>query len=268
MCSECKNNQEKIGWVYIYINLINGKKYVGQTIQKNNKRYNQHKNGKDNLLLHNAINKYGIENFGIFTHQYSEDKLTEYEDFLVEKLNTLKPYGYNLIKPETPYKHHEDSKKKISESLKGEKSPSAKNPEEEKQLILNKHPNCIIGEAFYKERTDGRKRLYFHILNCGNGHNFDLKMNNFKRKKSLCRECYLINEKTKLPLNSRYYKLISPDNKIFINKGLKNICKKNNLNYNSIQNLLFKIIKTRDNYKGWKIEYSTNEEYLNFFPQS
>ena len=57
--------------IYMYTNIINNKKYIGQA--KNfNRRHSQHihsanyNNRKDhNLPLHMAIIKYGIENFKI-----------------------------------------------------------------------------------------------------------------------------------------------------------------------------------------------------------
>lgn len=58
-----------MGIIYCYTNKINGKKYVGQTINPRN-RYNAHKsnylnsNDKEyNSLLHQAFRKYGFENF-------------------------------------------------------------------------------------------------------------------------------------------------------------------------------------------------------------
>ena len=53
------------GWIYLYINNVNGKMYVGQTIDLH-KRKLEHARCKDkNCLLDKAIQKYGIENFTI-----------------------------------------------------------------------------------------------------------------------------------------------------------------------------------------------------------
>jgi group I intron endonuclease len=55
------------GIIYKATNLINGKIYIGKTIQKFVRRKNNHirhaSNNLDNFYFHNAIRKYGIENF-------------------------------------------------------------------------------------------------------------------------------------------------------------------------------------------------------------
>ena len=57
--------------IYLYINQINNKKYVGQA-KDFNKRHREHINESKrkcskeyNLPFHSAIRKYGIENFDI-----------------------------------------------------------------------------------------------------------------------------------------------------------------------------------------------------------
>ena len=62
-----------MNYIYAFQNIINGKWYVGQTIQQPNERKNQHinsaynPNDKDyNVLFHQKIRQYGQNNF-IFT---------------------------------------------------------------------------------------------------------------------------------------------------------------------------------------------------------
>ena len=50
------------GYIYKFINRINGKKYIGQTNNIEN-RYKAHLSSKRNDPFHNALRKYGIENF-------------------------------------------------------------------------------------------------------------------------------------------------------------------------------------------------------------
>ena len=94
--------------IYMYINKINNKKYVGQA--KNfNKRHKQHirqssnKNNKNqyNLPFHNAIRKYGIENFKIVIlkeNLQTQCLMNLYECYYIKKYNTLvnNKHGYNL----------------------------------------------------------------------------------------------------------------------------------------------------------------------------
>lgn len=91
------------GVVYIITCLINGKQYVGQTIQDNpiNRWKTGHLSsarGKSRVLLHNAIRKYGAESFIFEIVGYAEDQeaLNVLEDLLICLNKTLAPTGYNL----------------------------------------------------------------------------------------------------------------------------------------------------------------------------
>ena len=59
------------GYIYLITNNINGMKYIGQTIQLLNKRWNNHIFSSrhivdnDNSYLHRSMRKYGVENFSI-----------------------------------------------------------------------------------------------------------------------------------------------------------------------------------------------------------
>ena len=57
-----------MGHIYKITNTINGKIYIGQTIKSVEKRFQQHKNNSNKpyfsqIVLYQAFNKYGIENF-------------------------------------------------------------------------------------------------------------------------------------------------------------------------------------------------------------
>ena len=53
------------GIIYKITNKVSGKSYIGQTRYTIEFRWKQHQHKKDNTYFHNAIHKYGIENFSI-----------------------------------------------------------------------------------------------------------------------------------------------------------------------------------------------------------
>lgn len=131
-----ENNEEENFVIYIHVNLINGKVYVGQTCQvpltsrwgKDGTRYTQ--KNKNNKYWHKhfgpAILKYGWNNFG---HYVLEDGLTkeeavEREQFYMNKYNSLnRDFGYNLREAGPRGRMSEEAKKRMSESTKGENHP-------------------------------------------------------------------------------------------------------------------------------------------------
>ena len=109
-----------MGYIYKITNKVDGKIYVGQTIQVLEDRWRQHKKiGSNCRYLKRAFNKYGIDNFefNIICICFDED-LDKYEIQYMEKYNSMVPNGYNLRKGGNSGKHHEETKRKISESLK------------------------------------------------------------------------------------------------------------------------------------------------------
>lgn len=88
--------------VYLITNLINGKHYVGKTVQLLKKRWAGHlsdvRRGSQ-THLHSAIRKYGREAFSIIplvTILASDPQLKELEKFWIHLLNVNDPrYGYN-----------------------------------------------------------------------------------------------------------------------------------------------------------------------------
>jgi group I intron endonuclease len=87
--------------IYIIVNKLNDKKYIGQTKQKLKSRFTGHKskaNKGSKLAFHNAIRKYGIENFEIILLEGNIDNVeisNQREIQLIKKYNTLLPNGYN-----------------------------------------------------------------------------------------------------------------------------------------------------------------------------
>ena len=133
--------------VYVHTS-PSGKMYIGQTGRspekrwgKNGRRYLEKKNDK---YIHpafaRAIEKYGWNNF---EHEVIASKLTKeeadnFEKLLIEKLDTQNPeFGYNCKDGGSNGALSEETRKKISESNKGNK-------------------NCMFGKKFSEEH---RKKL-------------------------------------------------------------------------------------------------------------
>lgn len=93
--------REKKWVIYMHTNLINGKKYVGQTCATLQARFG--KNGvryKRCVLFYNAIQKYGWDNF---EHKiledciYTQEEANKKEKYYIEKYKSMdRKYGYNL----------------------------------------------------------------------------------------------------------------------------------------------------------------------------
>ena len=90
--------------IYLITNLINNKKYVGQSLNIQ-KRWNQHrsaafnpKNKSYNYPLYQAFRKYGIDNFSFeILEECNFADLNNKEEYYVKFYNTLSNQGYNQV---------------------------------------------------------------------------------------------------------------------------------------------------------------------------
>ena len=133
-----------MGYIYLITNKINGKKYVGQTLCNDiNDRWKQHRSKKSiGRCLKAAYIKYGIENFKfqIICICFDEDS-NKLEIEYIKKYNTISPNGYNLSSGGGNKMTHHDTKKLISEKLKGRKLPKEQVEQMRQRMIGDKNPN-------------------------------------------------------------------------------------------------------------------------------
>lgn len=85
--------------IYRITNMVNGKMYVGQTTRSLSQRWREHcSNSSGCTYLHNAITKYGKENFKVeqIDIALDQEELDYKERQYIMCYNTLVPNGYNL----------------------------------------------------------------------------------------------------------------------------------------------------------------------------
>lgn len=171
-----------MGVIYVRQNLINGKKYVGQA-KVLKKRQNDWKNLNipyAGEAINNARAKYGIDNFGFEILKECEDeKMNYWETYYIKKLNTKKPYGYNMTDGgdgRLGCLCSEQTKRKIGEAHKGKKLS-----EEHKKKIsetrqrktvfqIDKNTNVVVAE--FQSTKEIQRQLGFNSANismCCNG---------------------------------------------------------------------------------------------------
>lgn len=103
MYEDIKNRVEEYGTIYAFVNLLNGKVYIGQTKNTIAQRISQHKCNAKTMpvekmtLFHKALKKYGIDNF-IFRQVWHgrADKLDAKEIHYIAKYRSVGTNGYNL----------------------------------------------------------------------------------------------------------------------------------------------------------------------------
>jgi group I intron endonuclease len=116
--------KKKRSGIYCIENLINGKKYFGQSYDIDNRVRDNHKNS---IALNNAISKYGKDSFKKYILLLCEkEELDYYEIECIHIFQSLSSeHGYNILKGgkagRRGIKTPDDVKKKISKSGKGKK---------------------------------------------------------------------------------------------------------------------------------------------------
>lgn len=146
---------KKISGIYQILNLVNGKRYIGQSINIKH-RFGNHKSSLNignhkNKYLQSSWNKYGEASF-IFEiiELIGTEELNTREIHWIEFYNSAKrEYGYNGNGGGDSFKMSESTKKKISLAMKGKKNGSKNigrrhSEETIEKLIKTKRENKYI----------------------------------------------------------------------------------------------------------------------------
>jgi group I intron endonuclease len=110
--------------LYVVTNLVNGKQYVGIAVDFE-RRCREHISGRGSKIVHQAIQKYGIDNLAFEAwYEGDEEWIKTMERRAILALHTLAPSGYNLTfggEGSLGWRASEETKRKMSEARRGRK---------------------------------------------------------------------------------------------------------------------------------------------------
>jgi len=227
-----------MGIIYCIHSLSTGKKYIGQTIEKMQRRVLRHFRTINETKISRAIQKYGKYDFvyGIVEEVKDKNLLDEREQYWIKHYDSV-DNGFNIQeggKCARGFKQSESSIEKRRQKLIGR--PLS---EEHKKSISKAHK----GKVLSRETVD--------------------KMIAYRTGKKLTKSC---KEKISQSHSKNTYELKNEDGTILIIKNLAKFCRDNNFSQSYFSRILRGERKT---YKGWTIkildsgqedEYNDNED--------
>jgi group I intron endonuclease len=239
--------------IYSFVNLVNGKRYIGQAIDIDYRIKRGHfqkliRNNDPHPKLQRAWNKYGYQNFVVETlisteNEYPKEYLKSWLDFLEKDyIQFYDSYnnGYNCTYGGDGGKgciHSKESNKLISERMKGENHPMYnKHHKEESKKLMGRS-----GEEnwnFGKDHSGDKNGMY------GKHHTEESKLKN--KLSSLGKQCGEENG------NSKPVILFSPLGEEFKLKSYQQFCKDNQL---SVSHMCSVLKGHRPHHKGWTGKY-------------
>jgi group I intron endonuclease len=161
-------------FIYCIENIINHKKYIGQTSKTIEERFCAHKKcmiRRKNQVLYDAMNKYGIDNFIIYqVEECNKENCSEKEQYWIKQYNTTnRDFGYNMTgggeKCNKLEGWSEENKKELykKQAMKRKKSAQKLGVEHfnqlpENRVKLGKHlKGKTFEEVYGKDRSDAIK---------------------------------------------------------------------------------------------------------------
>ena len=136
--------------VYKHQNKINGKIYIGITMQEPEKRWgNNGINYKTSPHFYAAIEKYGWNNFDhdILFENLTHDEACSKEQELIEYYNSMnREFGYNSTSGGDVFIMNEETKQKISHSMMGNTNGFGHPCSDEKKRKLANHKRVALSQ--------------------------------------------------------------------------------------------------------------------------
>lgn len=147
------------GIVYLITNLLDGKKYVGQTTRTLEERFSEH--SEADSLLGRAIQRDGAENFSreVLAECETPEELDAQEKFYIKKLDCKHPKGYNNTdggrrsrSPKTKVEKQLDPRKEFFLKMIGAKITYYRTLRDMSQKELAKRANMSVSSLSKIER--------------------------------------------------------------------------------------------------------------------
>lgn len=172
--------------IYKITNKINGKVYIGQSVDIDT-RWRQHINAKDDVLIHKSIQKYGVENFSFeILLECSEEMLNDWERDMISLYDCISPNGYNLTDGGGRCKYSEETRLKMSEAKKGihfSEEHKRKIGNARKGIPCSEETKIKISNAHKGKHFSEETRRKMSEVNKGKHHSEEtrLKMSNIRK---------------------------------------------------------------------------------------
>lgn len=200
----------KYGIIYKITNKINGKVYIGKTVQSFQRRCQSHRY-KSCVAFNNAINSYGWDNFEKeeFICSLNEDYLSGLEEQAIKTFNSIVPNGYNIVKIDNGLnRYSQETKNKISEARK-----TYYNKLEIKPVAANKKEHIMVNNVPHKECPKCEKTLTLD--------NFNVNKGRWDKLHTYCRTCHRSMQAAYVPMSEEDFKKSYDDRQKAVSAGVR-----------------------------------------------
>ena len=176
--------------VYQHRNKINGKIYIGITMQEPEKRWGSNGcNYKSSPHFYAAIQKYGWDNFehNILFTNLTKEKACQKEQELIKNFNSMdRNFGYNSTSGGDIFVMNKETKQKISQAMMGNKNGLGHPCSEEKKIKISKAQKGREFTAEHKEKlSEAAKKRH---VPCSDEKKKKLSQNYPNKKQVYCQE--------------------------------------------------------------------------------